>query len=274
MTYKIAFDFGGSTTKLLVARAHTITQRVITPPFARPDAATLRALITQAELDLRDVSAIFVTGGHSRHLPATLDGTPLTHVGEAEAIGRGGLRAANVPEALVVSLGTGTAMVLARGTKTTHLGGSAVGGGTLIGLGQLLLGTDDPRSLADLAVQGDLTRVDLTVGDIIGSGIGRVPADFAAAHFGKIARAATPPTRADIAAGLCNLIGQAIATTILPTATVCQQSVVVLTGNLINVAAVRAALEAVDRLGAGERFRVPPYPGFATALGAFEIAPQ
>lgn len=270
MPYDLAIDFGGSSTKLLGARERTITQRLVSASMPRPDETTLRALIAQAGLDVREISAIFVTGGHSRHLPAMLDGIALTHVGEAKAIGRGGLRAANLSEALVVSLGTGTAMVLSRGDQFMHLGGSAVGGGTLLGLGQLLLGTRDPQEIAALAEQGDLSKVDLTVGDIIGGPIGRVPAEFAAAHFGKVIKADASPSRVDIAAGLCNLIGQAIATTVLPTATAVQQSVIVLTGNLIHVAAVRAALEAVDRLGTGDRFRVPPHPGFATALGALD----
>ena len=60
----------------------------------------------------------------------------------------------------------------------------------------------------------------------------------------------------------------------LPTATATQQATIVLTGHLVEVPGVRAALEAVDALGSGNRFRVPPLPGFATALGAFSYMPQ
>ncbi len=274
MTYDLAIDFGGSTTKLIVAREQRIVQRKVITTVARPDPQTVQQLIADAGLSIADVATLFVTGGLSRHLPKTLDDIRFTYVGEVEAIGRGGLRAAGVSEALVVSLGTGTAMVLSRGDTFQHMGGSAVGGGTLIGLGRLLLNTSDAREIAQLASHGDLARVDLTVGDIIGGPIGRVPAEFAAAHFGKLMRADAAPSREDIAAGLCNLIGQAIATTVLPTATTTQQSAIVLTGHLIEAPAVRAALEAVDALGAGNRFRVPPLPGFATALGAFSYKPQ
>ncbi len=274
MTYDIAIDFGGSTTKLIVARERRIVQRTLTAAAPRPSPATVHELLAAAGLDPQAVGQLFVTGGLSRHLPPTLADIPLTHVGEVEAIGRGGLRAAGVAQALVASLGTGTAMVLSVGDHFTHLGGSAVGGGTLIGLGRLLLGLSDAQAIAALAAQGDLTRVDLTVGDIIGGPVGRVPAEFAAAHFGKLIRDEAAPSRADIAAGLCNLIGQAIATTVLPTATLTQQTTIVLTGNLIAVGGVRAALEAVDALGSGDRFRVPPLPGFATALGAFDYVPE
>jgi type II pantothenate kinase len=273
MTYDLAIDFGGSSTKLIVTHEQRIVQRTLMASAARPSPQTVYALIAAAGLDRRDVASVFVTGGLSRHLPATLADIPLAHVGEVEAIGRGGLRAAGVAEALVASLGTGTALVLSRGDQFVHLGGSAVGGGTLIGLGRLLLGVSDPRAIAALAAQGDLTRVDLTVGDIIGGPVGRVPAEFAAAHFGKLMRDDAAPSRADIAAGLCNLIGQAIATTVLPTASATQQATVILTGNLVEVGGVRAALEAVDALGSGGRFHVPPLPGFATALGAFSYNP-
>ena len=274
MVYDLAIDFGGSTTKLIVTHDQRIVQRRLLPAAARPEPDSLHALIATAGLSARDVATLFVTGGLSRHLPATVAGIQLQHVGEVESIGRGGLRAAGVPEALVVSLGTGTAMVLSRGEHFTHLGGSAVGGGTLIGLGRLLLGESDPRAIAAMAIQGDLAHVDLTVGDIIGGPVGRVPAEFAAAHFGKLMRDDASPSPADIAAGLCNLIGQAIATTVLPTATAAQQATIVLTGHLVEVPGVRAALEAVDALGSGDRFRVPPLPGFATALGAFSYMPQ
>jgi type II pantothenate kinase len=273
MTYQLAIDFGGSNTKLLVVREQTITQRFLWQTVAQPDEATIRSLIAKAQLDLRDITTIAVTGGRSRQLPAQIEHITLTRVGEVEAIGRGGLRAANLAAALVVSMGTGTAMVLSNQDQFIHKGGSAVGGGTLVGLGQLLLGTDDPEEISALASQGNLSRVDLTVGDIIGGPVGHIPASFAASHFGKITRLNRSPSREDVAAGLCNLIGQALATTVLGTATVTQQPVVVLTGQLIEVPAIRAALEAVDRLGAGNRFRVPPHPGFATALGAFTTPP-
>jgi type II pantothenate kinase len=273
MLYQLAIDFGGSNTKLLVVCEQTITQRFLWPTVTQPDAATIRSLIAKAQLDLRDITTIAVTGGRSRQLPEKIEEITLTRVGEIEAIGRGGLRAANLSAALVVSMGTGTAMVLSNPAQFMHMGGSAVGGGTLVGLGQLLLGTDDPQEISMLASQGDVTRVDLTVGDIIGGPVGRIPASFAASHFGKVTRLNHSPARADVAAGLCNLIGQALATTVLGTAAAAQQPVIVLTGQLIEVSAIRAALEAVDKLGTGNRLRVPPYPGFATALGALAVPP-
>ncbi|MBI3733900.1 MAG: Fumble domain-containing protein [Chloroflexi bacterium] len=277
--YRIAIDFGGSNTDILIARLDAseerggeISQRRTTSAI-NPTVDAIRALVAQAGLGVAEVESIVVTGGRNRQLPEVLDGIPLRRVGEVEAIGRGGLLAAGLQEALVVSMGTGTAMVLAAGDQFRHLGGSAVGGGTLLGLGQLLLGTADPLEISALAAQGDLTRVDLTVGDIIGGPVGNIPADFSAAHFGKAFKAAridgfARPRREDVAAGLCNLIGQAIATTVLSTASTVQQSVIVLTGHLVEVPAVRDAMDAVDRLGAGNRFVVPAYPGFATALGA------
>lgn len=268
MTYQLAIDFGGSNTKLLVVREQSITQRFLWQTVAQPDEATIRSLIVKAQLDLRDITTIAVTGGRSRQLPEKIGTIMLSRVSEVEAIGRGGLRAANVSLALVVSMGTGTAMVLASQDQCLHMGGSAVGGGTLVGLGQLLLGTDDPQEIAQLASQGNLQRVDLTVGDIIGGPVGRIPASFAASHFGKVTRLNRSPSRDDVAAGLCNLIGQALATTVLGTASAAQQSIIVLTGQLIEVAMIRKALEAVDALGGHKRFQVPPYPGFATALGA------
>ena len=53
-----------------------------------------------------------------------------------------------------------------RGRQVARVGGTALGGGTLRGLGRLLLGTDDHERLVALAATGDRRRVDLLVGDL------------------------------------------------------------------------------------------------------------
>src|SRR5438067_13267659 len=98
MTYDIAIDFGGSTTKLIVTEEQRIVQRRLLPAAARPEPDTLHALIATVGLRAQDVSTLFVTGGLSRHLPRTVEGIRLQHVGEVESIGRGGSRAASVTE--------------------------------------------------------------------------------------------------------------------------------------------------------------------------------
>ncbi|HPA52131.1 MAG TPA: hypothetical protein PLP50_11070 [Thermoanaerobaculia bacterium] len=109
---------------------------------------------------------------------------------------------------LLVSLGTGTSILRmgARGS-VARVGGTALGGGTLRGLGRLLLGTDDHERLVALAATGDRRRVDLLVGDLYRPGGIALMPDLTAANFGK----AREPRAADVAHALLGLVGENVA---------------------------------------------------------------
>lgn len=109
---------------------------------------------------------------------------------------------------LLVSLGTGTSILrMEEDGIVARVGGTALGGGTLRGLGRLLLGSDDHDRLVALAATGDRRRVDLLVGDLYRpGGIALVP-DLTAANFGK----AREPRAADVAHALLGLVGENVA---------------------------------------------------------------
>ena len=146
---------------------------------------SIKTALQAAGYRVSDFEKIAVTGGRYRDLQTEVEGVPLIKVPEIEAIGRGGFHLANLDHALVVSAGTGTAMVAASMEGSRHLTGSAVGGGTLIGLSQLLLGTSDAVSIDRLAASGDANQVDLTLKEAIGGTVGRLPIDANAVNFGK-----------------------------------------------------------------------------------------
>jgi type II pantothenate kinase len=89
---------------------------------------------------------------------------------------------------LVVSVGTGTSVLLADGLSTSRLGGTALGGGTVVGLGAALLGSSRFEEIADLATRGDRRRVDLLVSDIYRAGEFPLASDLTAANFGRLGR--------------------------------------------------------------------------------------
>jgi type II pantothenate kinase len=197
----------------------------------------------------------------------------LVKVGEAQAVGRGGLLMAGLSEALVVSAGTGTAMIAARGQDCQHITGSAVGGGTLLGLGKLCLGTADPIKIAQLAAQGNPTHVDGTLGDVIGGGIGSLPSDATAVNLGRIVKLGGKPSREDLAAGLVTLVSQVIAVIALNAARAEGLEHVVIVGHLPDLEPVRAAILRVwGFYGVKNPPIIPEQRGFATALGAALVA--
>ena len=58
-------------------------------------------------------------------------------------------------------IGTGTSVLALGAGHAKRVGGSALGGGTLLGLGRLLLGVDSFDEICALAARGDRRSVDL-----------------------------------------------------------------------------------------------------------------
>lgn len=150
-----------------------------------------------------------------------------------------------------------------------HVTGSAVGGGTLLGLSRLLLGTTDPFEVARLAALGDPAGVDSTLQDVIGGGIGHLPSDATAVNLGRLSTLKGAPKPEDLAAGLVTLVSQVIAVIALNAAKANDLDRIVIVGHLPDLEPVRAALLRVwGFYGVTPDPVIPAQRGFATALGA------
>jgi type II pantothenate kinase len=114
---------------------------------------------------------------------------------------------------LLVSVGTGTSMMLVDGATSNRLGGTALGGGTLLGLGRALLGTDDFEALCEQAARGDRWQVDLSLADIYPSpDESPLPVDLSASLFARLGRPGSGPfAPEDVAAALMALVGENVA---------------------------------------------------------------
>lgn len=267
----IGLDMGGTTTKgVLVSESEVLRKTVVvsSDPLAAA-AGTVGRILHEANLGVGDVNAIAASGGRIRSLPRKLFGIQLVEVDEIEAIGRGGAFLAGLDDCVVVSGGTGTAVVevrkLSSGYHVKHLGGTGVGGGTLLGLGKLLLDRSSVESLLEVASRGNPKNVDLTVGDIVGGPIGKLSADATASNFGKL----SDDNRVeDVAAALVNMIGQVIGTvSFFAAKSVGLEDRIVFIGGLAShrliVEAVRRPIELF-----GGTLLVPNDPQYATAIGA------
>jgi type II pantothenate kinase len=211
---------------------------------------------------------IGVTGGLYRDLPEVLDGLRLHQVDEMCALGWGGLAAAGVAAGLVVSAGTGTAMVAAKGEDVTHVTGSAVGGGTLLGLSKLILGTADVKEIDRLALAGDASAVDIMLSEAVGGEVGRLPVDANAVNLGKLIEGGEF-RREDLAAGLVRLVAQVIAVIAINAADAAGLEQIILIGHTMDLASVKREIALVG--GFYQRaFNMPENPGFVTAMGVLE----
>lgn len=112
---------------------------------------------------------------------------------------------------LLVSLGTGTSVLLAQGLAVSRVGGTALGGGTVMGLGGLLLAGAAFADIIALAARGDRRRVDLLVSDIYRPGEIALAGDATAANFGKPLVYAGAPAPEDLANAIMGLVGENVA---------------------------------------------------------------
>jgi type II pantothenate kinase len=108
---------------------------------------------------------------------------------------------------IIANVGTGTAFIRAEKDKITHLGGSGVGGGTILGLGKKLLGLSHFADIMQAASGGDLKPVDLLIEDIVTERIGVLGLEATAANFGKMLDTAR---HEDIAVAIINMVFQVI----------------------------------------------------------------
>lgn len=253
----LGIDAGGSALKLAALENGTLSFSYCADYGGKP----LRELIPQG------CDRIALTGVNSLTCGAQELGIAVTHIPELQAIGRGGTYLTGKERALVVSVGTGTAFILADHGQYTHLGGSGLGGGSLCGLGQKLFGTDDAAFLDGLAMQGDLDRVDLTIGDLF-SGSETLDPSLTAANLAKVKPDATD---ADWAMGMVNLILQPIGTMAMLACSGHKLDTVILTGAVAGLKSAKGVFHRFQE-GYGIEYILPEQGRYATAIGAVLLA--
>lgn len=237
------------------------------PADAQPVERQMEAALSALQARGLWPTKVAVTGGQYRSLGHRFQGVELVGVSEVQAIGLGGLALAGVERALVVSAGSGTAMVAARGRDCAHVTGIAVGGGTLQGLGRLLVGTADALEIDRLALAGDPNRADLTLVEAVGGAVGRLPLDANAVNFGRLARQPLELSQPDLAAALVRLVGQVIAVVAINAARAEGLETIIVIGHLVDLLSLRRVLNEVAGYYQAA-ICVPERPGMGTALGA------
>lgn len=262
----IGIDVGGSTTKIAgIENGIVKAPQLITA--ADPVTSLFGAFgkyIYDNRIDLGSVEKVMLTGVGSAYVEGDLYGLPTGRVEEFVANALGARAGSGLSRMIVVSIGTGTSFVMVDGESIEHIGGMAIGGGTLQGLSRLLFHTHDIRHVIEMASEGDPSRVDLQIKDISRAEIPGLPGNVTASNFGKADIGAAP---ADIAAGIVNMVLQAIGSA--SNLVSCSTSVkdFVLIGNLSMLPQSRTVFDRIEALY-GIRMHIPEYPEYRTAIGA------
>ena len=218
-----------------------------------------------------------VTGAGGSGLSARLASPPIA-VNEFAAWGRGAGRLLRqqgrtpTEPFLLVSLGTGTSVMLCDGATVSRVGGTALGGGTVLGLGSLLLGEGTFSRIADLAGRGDRRRVDLLVGDIYQPGEIALLGDATASAFGKRRIREEAPRAEDLAHAIMGLVGENVALLCTALAAAQQTRRIVFGGTTLRAnAPLRDILLATTAAFGGDPVHLEQGE-FAGALGALALA--
>lgn len=266
MSYIIGIDIGGSTTKIT-----SLSNNKIFSPFlvkANDPIASLYGafgkFLSIYRLEISDIERIMITGAGSSYITEKIYGIPTGKVDEFKAIGAGGLFLSRLPMAMIVSMGTGTAFVIADGNKATHMGGSGVGGGTLLGLSYKMLNIRNFEDLIETARIGNLSNIDLSISDITQDLIVGLPPDITASNFGKISDLAS---KSDTALGIINLVFQTIGMLSIFASRIHKTNDIVLTGNLVNVPQSHEIFKILSKLHS-VNFHIPEKAEYSTAIGA------
>lgn len=270
----IGIDVGGSTTKIVGFRSDGSQSRLIAPLFVRAtDAVTsvygaFGKFTMENDLALSDIDRVLMTGVGSSFIDKPIYSLKCEKVSEFKSVGLGGLYLSGLDEAIVVSMGTGTALIHAKksgnSTVTEYLGGTGVGGGTLLGLSRKMIGVDDINHFEQLSEGGNLDNIDLRIKDISGDKSFQINEEITASNFGKLSDIAN---KNDIALGIANMIGETIAMLSVFAARNFDTKTVVLTGNLTTIRAITRVFEGLAS-SFGVRFLIPEQAQFATVIGA------
>ncbi len=273
MSVVIGIDVGGSTTKIVGFEKKQSGWTLIEPQVVRandPLTATYGAFgkfTDENNLKISDISKVMMTGVGSSHVKRNLYGLDCERVAEFDSIGGGGLYLSGLSEALVVSMGTGTAIVHAKADGAmTYLGGTGVGGGTLMGLSKLLINAESIEHIAEYADDGDLENIDLRVKDMTASdSLSDLSRDLTAANFGKVSEVAE---KSDIALGIMNMVFETVGMVSIFAARSVGVKSVILTGNVTQFEYCKRKFDEFNGMGYGVRFILPSRSRFGTVIGA------
>ncbi len=262
----IGIDIGSTTTKVAAIISENNIRKIKTRAVDAITSATgaFGKMIMENGFRLDSIDKINMTGAGSSKITGDLFGIKTNKIDEMISIGAGGKYLSNKDQIIISNIGTGTAIIQVSGNIITHLGGTGVGGGTIIGLAKEMLKTTDFDTILQYALKGNINNVDLNVGDIAESNIGFLEKTFTASNFGKMLDIAT---REDIALGIINLTYQVIGMVSVFAARSKDNHTVVITGNGSNNPIGQKILKGISGMYNID-FDFPVDAEYATAIGA------
>jgi type II pantothenate kinase len=262
----IGIDIGSTTTKAVSIQEGSDVHKIKTKALDAVTSATgaFGKMIVENGIKINEIRRIMITGAGTGKLKDDLFGIPTGKADEITSIGIGGMFLAGRDNIIIANVGTGTAIIDAQRSGISHLGGSGVGGGTILGLAKKLLSVSEFSAVMELAEKGKLSQVDLLMGDIMETDLSFLNKDNTASNFGKMLDSAR---NEDIAMGLINMVYQVIGMLSVFAAKTRNTDRVVVTGNGSGNPLGRRVLEEITAMY-HIQFEYPEDAEYTTAIGA------
>jgi len=254
----IGIDRGASFTDLAVVQDKSLVDHLSIEARGWPEIGAALEKI-QGKYPTRRIAF----SGASTDMPLDLK-VQVVNVPEIESIGLGGATLAGCKTCLVISMGTGSAMVHVDQGTASHMGGTGVGGGTIKGLAKLICGMEDVHRLEELALNGNAAGMNMTIGDLGLDDLSFLSADATVSNFAGI----KSDSQEDKAAGILSLVAETIGiiASLCALHAGCGSSIV----GVGKVAANQHIRHTLGRVGDlyQTKFIFPEHAGCATAYGA------
>lgn len=266
MAITIGIDVGGSTTKIIGIENKKVKSPLL---ITAQDPVTslfgaFGKYLHDNSLFLTDIKKIVITGVGSSSIKTPLYGIETVVCDEFIANALGARYHSGLENLIVISMGTGTSFIKIQGNKFKHIGGLGIGGGTLSGLSRIMLNNSKILDIANQALDGDVSNVNLLIKDICNKPLPNLPLTATAANFGKADGNSKPE---DIAAGIIMLILQTIGSAANMAAQNTDIKDFVLIGNLAKLPQCPQIFKGLGELY-NLNFHIPSYAEYRTALGA------
>lgn len=203
---KIGIDAGGTLIKIAILNEAGRT-------FKKYPSSEIDQVIDtlNAEYSSEDV---YLTGGKAEYIKENLNFDAAVSI-EFDATFRGlsqllkeeGL---DFDRYVYLNVGTGTSFHQATKDSQKRVGGSGVGGGTLMGLSHLLTGIEDFNTIIERAKAGNRDRVDLKVHHIYNGRPTPIPGDLTASNFGQDQQTQKSATAEDQLISVIGLVAETV----------------------------------------------------------------
>lgn len=259
----VGYDKGATATKIAAVEGEHIIFAERAARHCKSDIEILKKMLKNQGFSLSSVTDIAITGVGTESVDFGDIDAKIHQIPELEATGIGGSYIGHHKECIVISIGTGTSMVLMKDGEYKHIGGTGVGCGTLKGLGKKIFNNDSLAELYKMAEKGDRCNVDTLIKDLF-SGTDTLPQDLTASNLSKYSDKATDN---DWVAGILNMVLEVVGTHAVIAANGYGVDTVVLTGGITKTEFAERVYQNFSDLYP-QTFIIPTYSDIATAIGA------